>query len=402
MKLGTIVTNENHDHEYRGDFHSDESSIVETAPAEAVDAESELESNVSEIDNISTGIIEAEGAIERISEIQGQVQENIDAGHSSLSPVEEVSIQASMESIMTSLGLPYSRATLESVAYGQRAAHCVATLESENRSMMERIANGFKILVDQIITFIQNLFRNSWALLKYADYVQKRVDKIRGVQPSKQEMTSSSAKALSVNGKADQSSISSLAKTAANLMGASTIAAEEVEKLNFEFSGDSGKDQHYAKIISHVTLDKAGNGLYGHLTGGRSFNIKESVDAGLEITAVNNGAIATVIPVASEKEMRSLLDNARSIIKSIKDFDSKRSVLKNAASRISQYVAQDLTNSAGLVSKSARNRSRSLGYIRFKRGLLNKVIGRYPLEAFKIAKAFIDYARHSLAHYNVE
>lgn len=402
MKLGTIVTNENRDHEYRGDFHSDESSIVETAPAEAVDAESELESNVSEIDNISTGITEAEGAVERISEIQGQVQENIDAGHSSLSPVEEVSIQASMESIMTSLGLPYSRATLESVAYGQRAAHCVATLESENRSMMERIANGFKILVDQIITFIQNLFRNSWALLKYADYVQKRVDKIRGVQPSQQEMTSSSAKALSVDGKADRSSISLLVQTARDLMEAASAASHEVEKLNFKFDEGSGKDQHYAKMISYITLDRVGNGLHGHLTGGRSFDIKTPFCSELSITAVKNGETAKTIPVASEKEMKSLLSIARDIIKNIKEFDSKRSVLKNAASRISQYLVQDVTNTVGLVSKKSRDLSLNLGYIRFKRGLLNKVIGRYPLEAFKIAKAFIDYARHSLAYYDVK
>lgn len=379
------------DHEYRGDFQSP------VTPLDAVNAEAELEAEYKDISDVDTGIDTAIDAVSALDELHDTVKEDVPED-GSLSKLEEVSIQASLESILTSVGLTYVVPTTESLTSKERTKHIVASLESNSKGLFDRIIAAFKRTVDSVVAFLQNLFRNTWVLSKYMEWVRTKLDKVTAQVPEKKEMTES-AKAMFAAGESSYDSVVKMNKTAEALIEMSLAAVDEINDLNFKFSG--ADDRVSSDIVPNRKL-AMNKGTYGYLANGRGF--EPSSEHTFSMSRLFDRTIAVGTPgktaeILSRKDMESTLKMAADIITGIRKIDSKRSVIRNLTSRIIQTVTEISTQYGGSVSKSARQKNYQMRVIGGKRRLLNSAVGRFPLEAFKIAKAFIDYVRHSLKYY---
>lgn len=379
------------DHEYRGDFHSP------VTPLDAVNAEAELEAEYKDISDVDTGIDTAIDSVSALDELHDAVKEDLPED-GSLSKLEEVSIQASLESILTSVGLTYTVPTTESLTSIERTKQLVASLEDNSKGIFDRLIAAFKRTVDSVVAFLQNLFRNTWVLSKYMEWVRTKLDKVTAQVAEKKEMTES-AKAVFASGESSYDSVVKMNATAESLIKMSLEAVDEINDINFKFSDADNRVNR--DTIPDRKLARNHNG-YGYLANGRTFLPSE--ESMFRISRLFERTVAVGTPgktaeILSRKDMDSTLKMAADIITGIRKIDSKRSVIRNLTSRIVQGVAQIATGYAGAVSKSARDKNYTLRVIGGKRRVLNSAVGRFPLEAFKIAKAFIDYVRHSLKYY---
>lgn len=382
--------------------------------SDTTDAVTEMDSKMRDIDQVDTGIDSAEAAVERIAELQGTISGKLERT-GSLTDFEQKAVEITHESIMFSLGLPTAQLTVESVSYDQRATSMIATLEEKGQSLMQSIVQSIKRALESVMTFVQDLIRNNYLLQRFWNKVNDQVRKVKGQVPTKQTM-SDSAKTLSAGGylakdpMAIDFSIDEMYATAMGMMKASDVGIDMINKLNFKFSELEDRNlepvlnfqKHGIPGVNTGEAAKTKN-AYGYLVNGRSVVRVEAslfgVDKALE-GIVSNGDIAETIAVATPEQMYSIMGKAESIMKAIKSFDGKRSYIKNAISRITQYLAQDALFYPSLVSKGARSASDNLGAIRGMRKVINGIVGRFPLESFKIAKAFIDYCRNSLRYYD--
>jgi hypothetical protein len=382
--------------------------------SDTTDAVTEMDSKMRDIDQVDTGIDSAEAAVERIAELQGTISGKLERT-GSLTDFEQKAVEITHESIMFSLGLPTAQLTVESVSYDQRATSMIATLEEKGQSLMQSIVQSIKRALESVMTFVQDLIRNNYLLQRFWNKVNDQVRKVKGQVPTKQTM-SDSAKTLSAGGylakdpMAIDFSIDEMYATAMGMMKASDVGIDMINKLNFKFSELEDRNlepvlnfqKHGIPGVNTGEAAKTKN-AYGYLVNGRSvvrveadlFGVSKALEG-----IVSNGDIAETIAVATPEQMYSIMGKAEAIMKAIKSFDGKRSYIKNAISRITQYLAQDALFYPSLVSKGARSASDNLGAIRGMRKVINGIVGRFPLESFKIAKAFIDYCRNSLRYYD--
>lgn len=390
------------------------SNTAVDATIDVIDGSSELEKNINDIDSVDTGITSAENAVEQIVELQNTVSEKLQST-GSLTDFEQKAVQITYESIMSSLGISSAVLTNESIGYSDRAKNLVATLEEKGQGLMASVMNALKAALDSVLVFIQDLIRNNYLLQRYWNKINEQVRKVKGQTPTKETM-SESAKALSAGGylakdpKAIDFSIDEMYATAVGMMKASDAGIDMINKLNFKF--DKLEDRSLnavldlAKVgIPAVKSGEAGktNRGFGYMTNGRTVvRVKENIFGVSKAFEgiVSNGEMAERIAVATPEQMHAIMGKAETIMKLIKAFDSKRSYIKNAISRITQYLSEDLSFYPSLVNKDVKDFRQNMANIRGMRSVVNAVVSRFPLESFKIAKAFIDYCRNSLKHYN--
>lgn len=364
---------------------------------EVIEETSQLEDEVEHIDKIDKASTDAEQAIESIDEVV-EVIDDEDAP-ATLTPTEEKVVEVSLESIYSKLGMDQSKATLESFGRKSNRKSVVATLEEKSEGIFKKLLNAIKAAGSYVLEFIQNLFRNSWILSKYCASVRNKVKKIgNSEEPSKKEMEDS-AKAMSIDGDASGASLDPMFKTAMDLINLSEKLVEKVNTLNFKFKGDA--DEDFEKddfLVKGGNIVSRGKGYAGFLTGDRA--ITEIAWETELLRATYNTApwtpkIAGKAVVLTPRQMNQAVDMADKIIAALKKMESKQSKIKNLVSRIIQGVAEIGTVYGSAVSKEARNKMKAMARIRNFRSFLNKGLSKYPLEAFKIAKAFIDYANNS-------
>lgn len=380
---------------------------------DVIDATADMESKMHDIDQIDTGIDSAEVAVDRLADLQNTINEKME--HTgSLTEFEQRAADITHESIMASLGMPVVQLTNESIKYNQRASHLVATLEEKGQGLMKSIVESIKRALESVLVFIQDLLRNNYLLQRYWNKVESQVRAAKGKTPS-QDTMAESARALTAGDylsrdpAAVQFSINEMYATAMGLMKASDVGIDAINKLNFKFDELESRDLSFILDFSRHGIPGVKSGeaaksdrAYGYLTGGRSvvrveadlFGVSKAFDG-----FVKNGEVAVKIAVATPEQMQDIMGKAEAIMRAIKSFDSRRSYIKNALSRITQYLAQDVLFYPSMVSKGARDTRNNLNMIRGMRKVINDVIGRFPLESFKIAKAFIDYCKNSLKYY---
>lgn len=377
----------------------------EQTPAAAIDAEAELEGSYKEIDDIDTGMDDAVDAQGQIAELHESVEENGESGRS-MSALEESSVNVAMESIHQSLGMQWVRPTMESVSHRGRRAEMLATMESAAGHIGTKIVEGFKRAMQALMDFMYNLLRNNWVLKKYIDAMRKRVQALKGDTPTK-EIMPESATAMSVDGKIDDTTIQAMYKTSMAMLKATEAAIDHVNKLNFKFaekeSDTLGGEHNPSRYLTRHTASDGGQ-VFGYLTNSRAFVETDAVTRVLGATSVFShirryAEGAAEAPVLNKQQMLNMLDSADDIIKEIARAESKKSTIKNIISRVTQYIAGTGGVYVGLVSKAGRDYVNNYANITGIRKLLNSVISTMPLEAYKTAKAFTDYVRHSLKYY---
>lgn len=387
------------DHEYRGDFHSDgqpsdnygPEDVTEddamNSPVEASEVLGELQGQVDQIDQAEEALEEAENAVGVIDDVTGVLQEQEEQGK----PVTDAQvdlIEATHESLMYRLGLNPAFPTMESVSFADRHTTIVASLESERKSLFAKIADAVKYAANQVVEFIAGVVRNSWVLGKYLDYVQKRVRALDKSAKAQAEDMKASAKQMSVDGKADFDSVKQLTHGATELLSRATAAVNDLAATNFKF-GDVNPNVEVAKFVP------AGAAITG---GSRVTPI--SVLTGTKIYKIEPGAEAATAKVLNPGQMNEALVSAGKIITAIKAFDASNGRIKRFVSNLTQYVAQAAVTLGAVVSRDAKEKEREMAYLRGFRMLLSSVIGKFPLEAFRSAKAIIDYVRNSLRQYD--
>ncbi len=401
------------------EYQQEEPIETTVSATDVTDGASELNASYEQIDDVDTGITSAENAVVAIGELTDAVSEKVENG-GSLSEFDEAVIHTTHETIMRSLGMSNQLTTLESLTLGQKGPALVTTLENLATDIVSKVVQAFKKALEQLLIFVQDLLRNNYLLQRYWDKVNKQVQAVAGQTPST-DLMSESARALSTPIVADApgnttSSIDLMYATATGMMKASMVGLQEIDKLNFKFDKlESTSVNHLIELhrygVPHTVgmVSKQGmldlKNTYGYLANGRSM-VVEADFLGMKNPVkeyVSNSLDAQKVLVGTPDVMKDVMQKASSIMKDIKAFDSKRSYIKNAISRIAQYLTQDTVGGIpALLSKKARGYEQQLGQIRGMRRFVNGIIGRFPLECFKIAKAFIDYCKNSLKYYSAE
>lgn len=410
MKLGTInktnesLNSDNDDHEYRGEFTSaqSEDTAMDDSAVEAVNSITESDAEYKDIDDIDTGIGEAVDAVSQINDLAEVV--NSQEG-TSLSPLEEQAIQETMESIFRTIGIVYTTPTLESATGYKRRTELVATMESKFQTILNSLVTAIKQTAERVLAFLMNLLRNNFILLKYLKNTEAKVKAITQPRPSVSKMTDS-AKPMSANGVADYDCVELFRTTAERMLEMTDSAIDKIKDLNFKFGEQNRSIDSSISLERNLMPHKGMRNGYGYLPGDRGFTDYNVGDKIFGVSRVyksveSGGKLAQQADVLTKDQMLSALRSAEGIINGIKRVDSKKSIIKNFISRVSQFVTELGAGYAGIVSKAAREAEDNLRAIRGVRNYLNSIIGRFPLEAFKIAKALIDYARHSAKNYGV-
>lgn len=378
--------------------------------AESVDSLTEVTQDGEALQVTSDSIDGATDAVDNLCEMQDLVQQAADTGTGNLSEVAATSIETTLESIMYTLGTSYTVPSLESVAVGDRATNMVSTLESAKNSILDKAIKGLKVLLDQVLAFIQNLVRNSWVLNKLLEKAKAKASDLKGKVPAIEKMETC-ASTFSIDGHSDKSTIARITQTAFDMMSLSSYAADEINKINFTSKREGEANAFEGKFVLkdgfeiNTTIDTGDKDdiVVGYLTKDRGF---KTTRAGMFeghrkafASVVSGGKLSDSIDVASIGEIDKCLKNAGELIKEIQKFDSKRSVIKNAVARISA-IGDEVANTYGsLVSKASRERVGRIQYIRTYRSIMNDIIGRMPMEAYKIAHGLIQYAGASAGHY---
>lgn len=370
---------------------------------EVTEAESDLVNTSIGIDNISTGINDAEKSLDTINELTSTVKED---GATPISESEEKLIVATHEHILSSLGLPSVQCTLESIPLSDRRERLVSTLESSSDNIFKNILKGIVKILNNVIDFIRNLIRNSWLLKKYLNYVREKVKKLNG-NPTK-EFMSESAKAISCDGKADMESIKKMNATGLGLMKISDTAAAIFKNTNFKYRLENDEKLSLKGIMiddglvprNNSSFSSKTSSTWGYLANGRAFTAAGTFFAKKSYEdLITSSNLAEEAKVASISEMNEVLNMAEVLIKRISDYDRNVSVFKNMASSITQYITQYGLTNISLLSSKADDAANDLGTIRGYRGVLTSVSSKFPLETFRIAKAFISYASNSCKYY---
>lgn len=376
----------------------------EQVPAAATDIATELESEHKDVDDINTGMDNAVDAQSQLDELKQAVEENGEDGRS-LSATEELAVNVAMESIHESLGLKWAPPTMESVTYRKRREAVVATLESAENSLKDKIVAGFKKAMAAIMNFISNLLRNNWILKKYIGVIRERVKKLKGDAPTKETMPES-ATAMSVNGTSDYESVALMYKSAMGGLDLTDKAVDEVNKLNFTYmeltEGSIGRELNPANYMRQRNGSE--RNAAGFLTGDRAYIMHDEFQAQIGVREAFNSIKrveepATEATVLTKDQMGEVLSKADDIVKEIAHAERNRSKIKNIISRVTQTAAEVVGMYGSTVSKNARALTWNLTNISAIRRVMNSIITNMPLEAFKTAKAFTDYVRHSLKYY---
>lgn len=380
---------------------TDKGELETMSQAELITSEADLTDEAEGIDKINTGFTDAENSVDTLNEVQEELKsgEEVSPGVSAL---EEAAVEATHESIMHSLGIPMVFPTMESIPYTSKREKLIATLEDAKKGIIDRMVEGLKVLCRGILNFIQGLLRNTWVLRKYYDYVKKKVERVTG-SPSQDKMTKS-AVAMSVTGEAGMHSVPPMLNTAMSFLEISDQLVERSNKLNFKFvmeESDETFDQF--STVNHKSVPMRNNdSSVGYLTGDRAIGSTtgQFILSGLHKQVGNHTPrTAEEIAVASKNDMGVLLKSADAILLGLKKFDSKHSKMKTIISNVLNFVASAATVYPSFVSKTARKTHHAQNRLITIRTVLSISMSRLPLEAFKTAKAFIDYANNSAKYY---
>lgn len=375
------------------------------APADAAEAESEMTQEVAEVNEVDAGIEAGTDAVDTIGELQEGLSEG--GEEEPVSDVEVEAVQATHESIMKSLGLDYPFPTMESMSPTTQRSQLIATLESDKKSVLSRIADGLKAAGRALLNFIQGLIRNNWVLRKYLEYVRKKVAGISNSARPKQDKMTKSASAMSVNGTAGMSSVGAMEDTAKSLIEISNVLVDKLNTMNFKLNVENVEKMDEKGFVSGKTVPlRNTDNTIGYLTGDRAFGVDSKAWLFGQQTVYENGEnhghqpkTAEEIAVASKPDMEKLLKAADGIIAGLKAFDAKHSKIKTIVSTLINYAAGVLTVYPSIVSKSAENAFKMQANLMGVRIVISAGLSRLPLEAWKTAKAFIDYANNSANQY---
>lgn len=372
--------------------------------AQAIEAEANLVEGGKTIDDIDTGINDAGDAIDTISEVQDNLSadDNVSTG---LTEMEQNAVQATHESIMLQLGLSMTLPSLESISHAEQRSKAIATLEEAKKGILTRMADGIRAAGRAVLNFIQGLIRNTWVLRKYYEYVKKKIAKIgNGDTPSQETMTKS-ASAMSVSGESGMSSVPPMLDTALGLMKISENLVTKLNSMNFKVDGHGFGKMDRDSFVTPNTMPIRNDGKHlGYLTNDRSFSfdaIKSIISANIYSNSLGNYSPNTAesVRVASKHDMEILLSAADKILSALKTFDSKHSKIKTIVSTVINYAVGVVSFYPSLVSKSAATALDKQAELMGIRIALSQGLSRLPLEAFKIAKAFIDYANNSSKYF---
>lgn len=403
MRLSAFTpTNENFEEPEVNTEVSPEEEVV--APVDAAEGQTEMEESQDQIDTLDEGLEEGEVGVDTLTEVQ---QVMVEGGEDApISDTEIQAVQATHESIMFNLGIDMVFPTMERMEPTTRRSQLIATLESDKKGILTRMVDAIKAAGSALMNFIKGLIRNNWVLKKYLEYVRKKVTAIPNSAKPKEDKMSKSASAMSISGTAGMSSVPAMEETALGLIRVSNVLVDKVNSMNFKLKDEHTMNIDTDGIVSPKTVPMRGqDDVIGYLTGDRAFSHDSSAWIFGHSGAYKNTRseytpkVAEEVAVASKQDMVKLLGSAEQIINNLKSFDAKHSKIKTIVSTLINYAAGVLTFYPSIVSKSAEKAFRNQASLMAVRIILSKGLSRLPLEAWKTAKAFIDYANNSAKQY---
>lgn len=327
--------------------------IIQTQ-VEVANNSSELESDISTIENTSNMIEQASVAQDNLGELTEYMDHSLENSDNGLNQSEIKIIQTTHESIMKSLGYNSDIPIYNPESFqNQKETRKIA------ESTLEDLGESFKKLGQQIITalkagfnmvseFIGKIINNRPMMEKYLNGLEQRLGTIDTVNKAKTTITAGAA-LLSLNGKGDSS-------TAEIILTESVKNVELTKEISKAFNGPPKDADNLINIcynilekVNHLTQNGKGHGI---LAGGKAIvvskiNSEESkklalsvnkdnfsevsarVKESLKVDLVDNGGVTESMQAPDKADMQRVLAKAKVALSSLRDAEKTRSLIKS-------------------------------------------------------------------------
>lgn len=374
---------------------------AETA-VQAAELGSDMQTEVTQIDGMDTGIDDAEQAQGQLTELQtvaedsltgetetvaeGEVGEQGDG----LTEGEAQLIEISHESIMAAIGMPVTRRKYTPESFGNKNGRREVTMEALDglkesaKKMSAGIVRALKAALDTVVGFIAKLVNNRALMAKHLKNLEGRLNEV-GNEGPKEAAFATGASTLSLNGKADAGTADDVLNAASqNLVIARKIADKLYQKKDAVSNADIISD------LSSLPTNGKGHGILGS---GKAFGVSDDV-AMLEVLDV--GGVAETIKAPTKEEMKRVLGNANKVLNELKDAEKVRSRLKDFTDAVALIAGRAKTEVTSRVGSAAGKEkgAEELGVVkaaRIARKIMTKFMTTVFGNAFKVIKAAADY-----------
>lgn len=334
--------------------------------AEVAEATSAVEADVTQIENVDQGIEAATDAHDKLGELteiaetslaaEGEEVAEGEVGQEGegLTEKEAALVEITHETIMASLGYKVERKTYTAESFSNKRSRrqvTIDTLESltdKAKNLGQNILKALKSAFDTVVGFIAKIINNRALMEKHLNNLESRVKALTDNLTPKDKTISAGAATLSMGGKGD-------ASTASTIIGAVITNVAVAKKVAEILKMKAGQEQKGMADMAELkqgidSLPVNGQGV-GILAGGKAFkvtltdadatlkeaaSIKSGKDAGefltgigkaLKIEVVDNGGVTETMAAPDKNDLLKIITGARSALAALRDAEKTRSLM---------------------------------------------------------------------------
>lgn len=400
----------------------------ELVPAAAVEVEAgaaEISSDMAEVDELNATTADAEGEVEALTDVQDLMQESVDSGEGMNEQTAEMA-EIAVERIRDKLGFARGTSNIPGIeSFGNKGSRLASTklaLESVTDTLKNAgkgILAFLKQIWEKLKSFAAGLIKSRAALASNLASAQKRATELKGSKKKSETLKSGAAKALSVDGKADESTAATVLADSAKLVEVSMTISNLLNNVGakFDVSKTGQLDELVGGIekalspLPEVKAEKGeeGRGYRGHLVSGKAISFSKSAGdkkdkVGMGVEQV--GKQAEEAKALSAEEVSQLLSEADAALKHLQKFDSVdkqlQNVTKSAIAHMEKLVKLDDAAHGGKKEEGGSTVQKLVSEMREVANIASKVGLTFPGLLFGAVKAAIDYGTASLGNLTSE
>lgn len=413
MKFGNIVANLENLAEQEALSEAQEGVEAEETATEVAEGAGAADIEEAAIEKTDTAIADAEVAEDKVAELtdvaeqslagEGETVEEGEVGKEGegLTEGEAAMIEITHETILSSLGMAYSRPTFTSESFKDKYSKRQATLEALEglkataKNIGQGIVAALKAALNTVMNFLVGLLRNRALMEKHLINLHAKLKTTEGKQKVKEVITNGAA-ALTVEGKASP-------ETAFVLMNEAALLIRISENVSTALNGN---------LEGVMQAAQSGGKEKYRLTGGRVMTVSTDTD-GVKFD-IQAGEGAKEIAAPDAPTMKRLLDRALGVLKDLRKFEGTQNKLKSAVRAIIDRVAKFADDTRAKFAKKpegeegavpesqggeASEGAKAKRDARMARGVMSKVGGTFPGAAFQSVKAVADYVTGGINNY---
>ena len=392
---------------------NDEVVAAQTA-TEVEAAASELGETGAEAEKYADGIDTAAGAAEELGEVEAKLEEGVESGEGVSAETAEMA-EIAVEAICAKVGISARRERIMPAmeSFGSSNSRLAATklalegIKETAQRIWESIKKAAVHVWNVIKSFIAGLFKSRTMLEKHLKNLKERVNNASGTPKSK--TFSTAAKAFSIDGKANPSTVETILTEAADLDEMAKAMSAAVEELVTRAREKKDVKAELKELFDYIKKSGLSRNIgdnrvaVGYLVGGRSFVVTDGKDdaAGTFAVEVTEKNPAKEIDAPTKEQIGKVIDQALKVIELLKAFDKISKSLEKTNKLTIDY-ADKMIRLRGEAEDKKSEANDAAKALRSATTMMAKIGVAMPNMMFGAAKAAADYANAGINNLDKE